>query len=386
MKIDFYKVTLIITGIVLLFNFSARAQNEIKQDEFKPSGKIWGLTFGDFYTMLHADSLKRGNVQYSGIPENMNAFEFRRVYLGYDYSISEKFSTEFLLAHEGQTLGDNATRTFYLKTANLRWKNIFKYNDLVIGQSATPSFPLLSEKIWGYRSVEKTIADMRKISGSNDLGISLQGRFDENANYGYNLMIGNGTGPKIELDNYRKYYGDVYAKFLNQKLIVDLYADQENIKLIPKHHKSKTTVKIFIAYQKENLTAGIEAFRQSYANSAISFNPVTLQTDTSNAVLIGYSVFLKGFILKDKLNFFARYDLFNPDTKFNSDLIYSSSYNSQNIERFVTAGLDYTPHKNVHIIPNIWYNGFYDRRNNLKGVIKKDYDLAARVTFYYIFK
>ena len=33
---------------------------------FKPSGNLWGYTFGDYYYMGHADSLGRGagNVQY----------------------------------------------------------------------------------------------------------------------------------------------------------------------------------------------------------------------------------------------------------------------------------------------------------------------------------
>src|SRR5580698_6008272 len=63
------------------------------------SGRIWGYVFGDFYYKSHSDSLNRGgNNQYTGIPQNRNAFQFRRLYLGYDYNISSKFSTELLLA------------------------------------------------------------------------------------------------------------------------------------------------------------------------------------------------------------------------------------------------------------------------------------------------
>ncbi len=69
--------------------------------------------------------------------------------------------------------------------------------------------------------------DMRKIGGSNDVGISLQGKFNDKGDYGYNLMIGNGSGAKPEADKFKKFYGDVYLKFLDQKIILDLGADNE---------------------------------------------------------------------------------------------------------------------------------------------------------------
>src|ERR1700744_1730652 len=65
------------------------------------SGRIWGYVFGDFYAKGHSDSANRGgNNQYSGIPTNRTAFQFRRIYLGYDYNITNKFSDELLLDAE----------------------------------------------------------------------------------------------------------------------------------------------------------------------------------------------------------------------------------------------------------------------------------------------
>jgi len=373
---------------MVLSNFNVKAQEKtdsVKKD-FKPSGKVWGYVFGDYYVKLHADSLNRGNAQYSGVAKDMNAFEFRRAYLGYDYNISEKFSTELLLAYEGQTLSDNATRTFFLKAANVRWKNFIKNTDLVIGQMATPSFPMMSEKIWGYRSIEKTIADMRKISNSNDVGISIQGKLDDKGNFGYDLMVGNGSAQKIETDIYKKYYGDVYAKFMDQKIIIDLYADHEETKDLPGYHRSKTAYKLFVAYATDKVTVGVEAFQQMQHNYVVVANSSTdPKPDTTDASTFGLSVFVKGVIIKEKLNFFARYDMYNPDTKFNTDKFYWSGA-SPVTETFVTAGIDYTPNKNVHIMPNIWYNAYNNRTKNVQGLTKSDNDLVARLTFYYIFK
>ena len=65
------------------------------------TGRLWGYVFGDYYYKSHADSLNRGGSnQYSGIPQSRNAFQFRRLYLGYDYNISKKVSSELLLAAE----------------------------------------------------------------------------------------------------------------------------------------------------------------------------------------------------------------------------------------------------------------------------------------------
>ena len=94
--------------------------------------------------------------------KDFSSFEFRRIYLGYDYDISEKFTAQFLLAYEGATFTTDGKRSMYIKGANLRWKNIFHNSDLVIGQMSTPTFATTSEPVWGYRSLEKTIMDMRK--------------------------------------------------------------------------------------------------------------------------------------------------------------------------------------------------------------------------------
>src|SRR5579872_2576216 len=81
------------------------------------SGRIWGYAFGDYFHKGHSDSLNRGgNNQYSGVKQDLDQFQFRRIYIGYDYNIAKKFSAEFLLAAEddftngttnGDVLGDN---------------------------------------------------------------------------------------------------------------------------------------------------------------------------------------------------------------------------------------------------------------------------------------
>ena len=107
------------------------------------TGRLWGYAFGDFDYKTHADSLTRGNAnQYTGIPADKTQFAFRRIYLGYDYNITKKFTAELLLAAEdnfpaealpamahltstvtaGNSTGDltsNQKLTFYIK--NMRY-------------------------------------------------------------------------------------------------------------------------------------------------------------------------------------------------------------------------------------------------------------------------
>jgi len=387
--------------LILLFSLS---QNTLKaqkvQDSiFKPSGKLWGYSFGDYYYKAHSDALNRGGAnQYSNIEESRNAFQLRRVYLGYNYDIASKFSTELLLAAEdnittanGATSGDllsNNKLSFYIKLANIRWKNIWKGTDLVVGQVSTPAFPLLIEPTWSYRSIERTISDIRR-TPSYDLGATLQGKFDpETGNYGYNIMVGNGTGAKPENDKYKWFYGDIWAKFLDKKLIFDLYVDYQRLNWTPTFHHSRNMIKGFVAYTIPGFTLGVEAFINHGKNDVIGLRGNSSDTLTADAK--GVSAFVRGNIVKNKLGFFARVDKYNPDTKYNSTTYtgykgFTSTYEPNNKETFITAGLDFTPIKNVHFMPNIWYNKYEGKQANLTGSAKQDHDLVYRLTFYYVF-
>ena len=206
------------TFLWLLLSFQAIFAQD-KNNEFKPHGKLSGKVFGDYYYKAHSDSLARGDYQYSGIANDENAFQLRRVQLGYQYHISKKFSGEVMVDLEGATAAKKMG--FYIKYANLQWKNIFPNSNLIIGSTQTPTYATVTEKYWEYRHVEKMSEDMHG-STSYDLGVRLEGSFDKKKNYGYNLMVGNGTGSKAENNRSKKIYSEVYTKFFNQKLVVDL--------------------------------------------------------------------------------------------------------------------------------------------------------------------
>jgi hypothetical protein len=345
---------LILICILLLSVNSVYSQ---PAEDFKPSGKVWGLVFGDYFYKIGGDTTPQ-QTEYSRYMKDFNAFEFRRIYLGFDYNISPKFSSEFIASYEGGDLTSNSNRTFLVKDANLKWKEIFDRSDLVVGLMATPSFSL-SERIWGYRSIEKTIMDMRGIASSRDIGVSLRGFFDEGKFYGYNIMIGNGRGTRLENNKYKKYYSLLYAYFLEKKLLADFYFDFEP----QSHNQNKITYKGFMGYQTEKFSAGVEIFQQE------SISTSSAPTRKSRGVMS----FINGEIIKERLRFFGRFDYYNPHT----DL--TSGYN----ENFITAGLDIMPDKNVHFMPNIWVN-IFNKKNEFDP--DRDADIVGRLTFFYTYR
>ena len=386
--------------LALLFMQPAFSQDKTKADSsFKPSGKLWGYTFGDFYYKGHADSLNRGGAnQYTGIEEGRNAFQIRRVYLGYTYEISQSFTAELLLAAEdnitnssGVTTGDllgDSKLSLYIKLANLRWKNIWKGTDLVLGQVATPAFPLLTETIWGYRSIERTVADIRR-TPSFDLGASLQGKFDNKGNFGYNFMIGNGNGARPENDKYKWFYGDVFAKFLDKRLVFDLYADYVRMNRTGRWHHSHNIVKGFAAYTTPSFRVGIEAFTNHGNEDNVGINSAKRDTVSANSIAV--STYIRGNIVKEKLGFFLRMDNYNPNIDYHNNLYTSykgltANYEPNNKELFFTGGFDITPVKNVHFMPNVWYNRYTSNMAGQSGRAYRDYDLVFRLTFYYVYR
>ncbi len=388
------------------------AQDTAKaKTEFKPGGRFSGQVFGDFqYKASAPDSTNLrtfgSKAQYAfanGYDVHYYSFDLRRVYLGYDYDFSEKFSAQLLLSHEGNNYDAQGNRTVLIKAANVRWKGIFKGADLVFGQQATPIFTSNSEPVWGYRSVEKTIADMRGIASSNDFGVGLQGKYKD-GKMGYNFLIANNNSAKPENDTYKKFYGDVWTKLMDKKLILDFNSDYEITQLTPsgggyKHSlHSKTTIKGFAAYQTKQFTVGVEVFSANWINFAYvkdtaKVSPDGKKTDTVNVRPFGVSLFAKATIIKEKLGVFARYDMYNPDNNYSAARKYSGT-NSHISESFMTFGIDYTPIANVHIMPNIWINSYKEnadiKNNNLypnkgKGQQASGSDIDYRITMFWKF-
>ena len=374
----FFKILLPVFLLVTVLE-SGIAQDA--KEEFKPSGKLWGYAFGDFYVKSGGDTATwASRAEYSGVPKDVNAFALRRMYLGYDYNISPTFSTVALLEAQDGFQDTRGDRTVTIKSLHLRWKNIYKRADLLIGQMPTLSFAFLTEKIWSYRSIEKLIIDQRAIRSSSDMGVALLGTLDSLGNYGYNLMIGNGTGTKPEeltpSGKSKIFSVELFGYFLDRKLLVELYGDyQTGI-----NEKTQLLLKGLLAYQSKRLTFGLETMRQTLYH---------IKSDGTDGIPYGLSVFARGSIVKDKLGAFARFDTFNQDLNYrdqDAPVVYNrSSMYLHYDEQFFVVGLDYSPHKNVHIMPNIWANS-YASKGESSVLVDREADIVPRLTFMFTYR
>lgn len=439
MKRNFAQHLLFIAAFLFL-TIASQAQAFLNNDSaFKvgapASGRIWGYAFGDFYYKSHADSLNRGgNNQYTGIPQSRNAVQFRRIYLGYDYNFNAKYSAELLLAAEDNfpafnppsstvASGDelsNSKETFYIKLANFKIKNIWNGTNLVIGEQFTPAFAMLSEKVWNYRSIERTITDIRR-TPSYDLGVGLNGVFDpKTKNFGYNLLIATGNSDKPATNSYKWFYGDIYGMFLDKRLIIDLYADYQRLNWVPGWHHDRQMLKAFVAWSTSPITVGVEGFVNNIKNdtkATLITAQGTRTADTIDTKANGIAFFAHGDIIANKLRWFARVDIYNPNSKVDNGTYKAyagisspSGYNSSGYkmsyvgsttgapvsatatgdptskETFLTAGLDFMPYKDIHLEPNIWYNHYASQLSStMAGYGPNNQDVVWRLTFFYVF-
>jgi len=381
---------------------------------WKPTRRVWGYAFGDLYYDAHSDYAGRGaETNYAGVPTYRNAFQFRRLYLGYDYDINKKFTATLLLASEpnastsaatgtsisnGDNLVDNKM-SFYIKLANLRVKDLWSGTDFVIGEQPTPTWNLSSEQVFNHRWIERTITDFHKLGNSFDVGAGLQGTFDpQTKNFGYNLLVGNNTQAVIgsaaspTTGFYKEFYGDIWGKFLDKRLYLDFYSDYARTApaTFAIGGQSHSMFKGILAYSIPSLTLGIEAFTEKIDNGVTIVNGSTKTPVDANAEGISFNAY--GSIVKDKLGFIARYDTYNPDSEFitgtttytvNTNI---GSYTPYTKEQFYVLGLDYTPAPNIHFSPNIWFLRSHDQQlSTTSGYVNDDHTLIYRLTFFYTF-
>lgn len=288
-------------------------------------GKISGYIFGDyFYEFSHpeaaTEALKR------------NGFQLRRAYFTYDRDLSEKFAVRLRLEMNSpdltrtQTFGTSSQLVPYIKHAYLRWNNFIPQGKLSFGQIGTPTYTL-SEEAWGYRAVEKTVMDLRRIAPSSDLGIALEGKFTQAGVLNYQIFVANGTGTNSETDKTKRVYLNMPVKIQGGYSIVPYFDYEGGL-----DGKSKNTVAVFAGVQKPSFHGGVEVF-QKKSNKALANN-----TDRTEN---GFSVF--GAVrAAEKIKLLARYDVYDPNTDLDDDG-----------NTFIIAGLDFAPEKNVNIIPNL---------------------------------
>jgi hypothetical protein len=294
-----------------------------------------------------------------------NYFAFRRAYFTYENKISDNLKFRFrtdadtVKALDKAGKPDDKTRPF-IKHLYLEWANVIPKSSIKVGMADTITFKLAEDR-WGYRSVAKTLLDgFKDVTGkdidasSADLGVSLSGTLSKKFRYG--VMVTNGAG-------YSHPEGDGYKKLMAQVQVVPTaglslvgYVDHE--KQIGGGTAFTYKGDVYIEMVK-GLVLGAEYF--TYANG-LNKTPAGLEYKVS-----GLSLFGRYAIIPDRLNAFARYDRYEPNSRATNDRA-----------SLVVAGLDWTPvHSSFKLQPNVWYYAYEDGA-------KKD-DAVFNLTFFLSF-
>ncbi len=299
-----------------------------------------------------------------------NKFQFRRAYLTYENKISDVLKFRFRYDADntgnltsvdltkGTTSKDDKLRPF-VKHLYLDYAGLFPNSSLKIGMTETLTFNL-EENRWGYRSVAKTLVDGYKdITGkdirasSADIGGSLTGTLIKEIRYGFMVMNGEGYSHP-ELNKFKKFAGQLQLVPLAGLSLVG-YADSES----QAPTGTATTYKFDGYFDMINgLTLGGSWFQ--YDNSNYK------NTDLSHYNVSGFSAFGKLIAVRDKLNLFARFDRYNPNTTLANDEI-----------NLVIAGVDWAPvHSSFKLQPNIWYYTYSDSARKSDAVFNLTFFLS----------
>jgi hypothetical protein len=341
--------------VTTLFAITAKAQDKNAIGSVGPV-KLSGLMFGDYYYMASAfDSTKK----------NMNAFQFRRIYITTDYTISDDFSTRFRMEADQGEITNNGKITTMVKDAWLQWKDIFQGSNLIFGISPTPAFDV-SEGAWGHRYLEKTIMDLDGIVPSRDLGIALKGKFNDKGTIKYWLMAANGNGNSPENNKNKRFYG-LLEFDPSANLLITVYGDYAANPDVANNSTDAITGAGFINYrEKGKFSIGLEGFIKSQQNS---YTPPGGTLGSKSA--LGISVWAYAN-LSENTQIVGRFDTYDPNTN-----------SASNLDRvnLILAGLQFNPTKNVSVTPNVEIFTYQATSPNHGD----SSDIIPRLTFYWEF-
>jgi hypothetical protein len=324
--------------------------------------RISGLVWGDGYWFAADDS---------GL-ENQNGFQIRRVYFTVDKKVDEKFSGRVRLemAHPGPRSSSSIEP--FVKDAYLAWQ-IHEDHQLVLGISPTPTHST-TEDYCRYRIVEKMPMDLEKMGSTRDLGVALKGKMDEDGMIKYHAMVGNGRGVSSESDKGKKAQLAVNL-YPSEGLFVQAYVDWNDLPDLGSESRDVYTLRGFVGYEEENVRVGglfAHQMRQNYSTGKTDDGDVDLELNVVSAFAI--------YKASEDMAVFGRID-----RAFEANPGVSSSYffplDGSAAHTLLIAGLDWSPAKNVNIIPNVEV-AVYDDPDAGEGT---DLTLLPRVTFGYKF-
>jgi len=313
MKKVTYLIALLLFIILATSKVSAQEAEEQKE-EFKPSGKPLFVMFTNVHTTLSDNKY-------------LTAFEVNRGFLGYDYSFSRQLSGRIIYDATTQTVSGKVMMQGYLRSAYLQYDNgVFQLKGGLI-----PSEHLaIADKLWNYRYIARPLIDISGMIFSADLGVSARYKPSDIASFDFSITNGRGYKDLAADSTFRYSAGITFLPVKN--ITLRGYFD-----LMPENDAQWTTG-FMCVYTGARFSLGAEFDMQKNHTYIKEHN-------YSGAAIFG------SYMLNEKVSLFSRFYEFSsvvPDGE-------TSAWNSENDNKTLVAGIDYTPVKGVRFGPNITY-------------------------------
>jgi hypothetical protein len=300
-------LTLVLLSAALLLHVQAQ-----ESDQFKPSGKIFGLLFADYHTT------------FSG-GENVPVFEITRSYLGFDFNFSKTIMSRVMYDGMTQVVNGKIISVGYLRNAFLQYDNgkLMLRGGLIGVEQLS-----MADKFWNYRYITKPPMDYSSMIFSVDLGLMAKYQVAEAVSIDIGLLNGRG-------------YKDV-APDTTMKLITGITVKPAKNFLFRGYYDAmgpggerQMTISFTGAYLGPVFSLGAEYFRQNNHLTEVGEN------------YSGVSIFTAAKIA-EKFSVFARYDNIVSVTLTGE----TDPWNLSKDGTTLFIGFDYSPVKNVRISPN----------------------------------
>ncbi len=276
------------------------------------------------------------NISQSPSPNNKNGTgeDIKRAYLTVDHkfddiwsaSLTADFAPNGAAFHGGSLQGTEVVKKAYIQA------KVFGDALVVRGGAADMPWIPFAESVYGYRFVEKTIADLQKDGNSADTGVNASGAL-ANGLLGYSVSVVDGAGYKNDIRskgmdvegrvnlNWNGFVGAVGG--YSGKLSNDYQAIPD-----PTFHTAQRQDAL-VAFVNPMFRVGLEYFNETNWTQTTS-----VATDKGH----GYSGF-GSFNLTPQFSVFGRYDTSKP----------SQSLHSTETINYFNLGLNYEPVKVIDL-------------------------------------
>jgi len=314
---------------------------------FGQSVELGGRAFGDYFYAASAPDSIQGALSYPiSVPdsarEGLHGFAYRRLYLTMDFQLSRRLRGRARLEANDGTTGPKGPIP-YVKDLWVEWAYRGAHT-ATVGVTKPPAVEI-STDVWGYRSLEKTILDRRGIVSSRDFGLRLDGPLFADGDVRYAVMYANNSATRPEGDQNKRVYGRISATPTEQVTLAagGGYAAYDD------RRDRGARLSGFAGYEAERVRVGLEGY-----------GTATRLTDTTSVREHGASLFGHLQVTQD-IGVVARADWATRLPPATDPRTFDP------VAMLLLAGITYTPHPNVEVLPNVWVrtSNRYDRSDTL---------------------